>query len=92
MNIKHLTDFARAVCEAKEAYVAFTETGMSTSSANERTPEYRRLYKAGVTLDSIGGFNAMQAALYGFYNDSKRNADAGIVLNHIWSGIGTWER
>ena len=95
MNIdwKDASEFARAAMQARDCYETW-ERGMS-GNGDVRLPFDHpasvSLREAGERLAELGGVDAMQAALWSFYeHDEMRQYRAGAILNGEWNGIGGW--
>ncbi|MEJ8563420.1 hypothetical protein QTO30_20785 [Yoonia sp. GPGPB17] len=85
-----MSDFARAVCEARDAYEAWVATGKEIGEISEGDPDYVRVRRAGEVLGDLGGITAMTAALTGFYEGEAEYLEAGRMLNWLWDGLHGW--
>lgn len=55
-------------------------------------PRRTAILEAGRCLDELGGYDAMCAAQRNLYPDGEgRTMAAGMHMNHLWSGIGSWQ-
>lgn len=77
---------------AREAYIRLEARGARMSDAElARDSDYHTLFRAGLKIVQVGGREALEGAIDGFFpRDAQRTQKARANLGHWWAGFGTW--